>query len=102
VTEYLRRLAGYLQALPAELRRAGGADTVIHNRMAHLTHEVPGTLVENDVHVATMGISPPGTYVAGADGVIRTADGRVPAILHQYDRLPEIARFVAAKYGLLS
>jgi hypothetical protein len=100
VTAYLTRLAGYLQALPPELRREGGADTAFHNRMAHLTHEVPGAIVENDVHVATMGISPPGTYVAGADGLIRTADGRLPAILHQYDRVPDIAAIVAAKYGL--
>ncbi len=100
VTDYLARLAGYLQALPPELRREGGADTAFHNRMAHLTHEVAGTIVENDVHVATMGIAPPGSYVAGADGLIRTADGRVPAILHQYDRLPDIARVVAAKYRL--
>ena len=96
----ITRLAGYLQALPPELRREGGADTVFHNRMAHLTHEVPGTIVENDVHVATMGITPPGTYVAGADGLIRTADGRLPAILHQYDRVPDIARVVAARYRL--
>jgi hypothetical protein len=47
-----------------------------------------------------MGISPPGTYAAGADGLIRTAGGHLPAILHQYDRLPDIARFVAAKYRL--
>jgi hypothetical protein len=100
VTAYLTRLAGYLQGLPGELRREGGADTAIHNRMAHLTHEVPGMIVENDVHVATMGIAPPGTYLAGADGVIRTADGRAPTILHQYDRLPDIAAAVAAKYGL--
>jgi hypothetical protein len=101
-TGYLTRLAGYLQALPRELRLEGGADTVIHNKMAHLTHEVPGTIIENDEHVATMGISPPGTYVAGTDGLIRTADGRLPAILHQYDRVPDIARVIAAKYGLSS
>ena len=102
VADYLTRLAGYLQALPWELKREGGADTIFHNKMAHLTHEVPGAIVENDVHVATMGISPPGTYVAGADGLIRTADGHLPAILHQYDRLPDIAPIVAAKYGLSS
>ena len=100
VAQYLARLAGYLQALPPELRREGGADTIFHNKMVHLTREVPGTIVENDEHVATVGISPPGTYVAGADGLIRTADGHLPAILHQYDRLPDVARFVAAKYRL--
>ena len=100
VTEYLTRLAGYLQALPWKLRREGGADTVFHNKMAHLTHEVPGTIVENDVHVATMGIAPAGSYVFGADGLVRTTDGRLPAILHQYDRVDDIAPRVAAKYGL--
>ena len=100
VADYLVRLAGYLQALPRQLRLEGGADTIFHNKMAHLTHEVPGTIIENDQHVATMGISPPGTYVAGTDGLIRTVDGHLPAILHQYDRLPEIARLVAARYRL--
>jgi hypothetical protein len=47
--------------------------------------------VENNVHVATMGLEPDATYVVGADGVVRTADGRVPAILHQYDRVPLVA-----------
>jgi hypothetical protein len=97
---YLARLAGYLHALPIRIRREGGADTVFHNKIAHLTHEVAATIVENDVHVATMGLTPPSAYVAGDDGLIRTADGRLPAILHQYDRLPDIARVVAAKYRL--
>jgi hypothetical protein len=100
MTDYLTRLAGYLHALPIGIRPEGGADTVFHNKIAHLTHEVVAEIVENDVHVATMGLTPPAAYVAGEDGLIRTADGRLPAILHQYDRLPDIARVVAAKYRL--
>ena len=100
MSAYLTRLAGYLHGLPIGIRREGGADTVFHNKMAHLTHEVAAEIVENDVHVATMGLTPPDAYVAEPDGLIRTADGRLPAILHQYDRLPDISRLVAAKYRL--
>jgi hypothetical protein len=46
-----------------------------------------------------MGLAPPSAYVAGADGLIRTADGRVPAILHQYDRIPALKRAVEARHG---
>jgi hypothetical protein len=100
MTDYLTRLAGYLHALPIRIRREGGADTVFHNKMAHLTHEVAAEIVENDVHVATMGLTPPAAYAAGADGLIRTADGRLPAIAHQYDRIPALKRAVEAKYRL--
>jgi hypothetical protein len=100
MAEYLTRLAGYLHALPIRIRREGGADTVFHNKIAHLTREVPAAIVENDVHVATMGLTPPSAYVAGADGLIRTADGRLPAILHQYDRIPALKRAIVAKYRL--
>jgi hypothetical protein len=99
MTDYLARLAAYLQALPIRLRREGGADTVFHNKIAHLTREVAAEIVENDVHVATMGLTPPSAYVAGTDGLIRTADGRAPAILHQYDRIPALKRAVEARYG---
>jgi hypothetical protein len=100
MTDYLTRLAGYLHALPPRLRREGGADTVFHNKIAHLTREVAAELVENDAHVATMGLTPPGAYRAGPDGLVHTIDGRVPAILHQYDRIPDIKRAVGAKYRL--
>lgn len=100
MTEYLTRLAGYLHALPIRIRREGGADTVFHNKIAHLTHEVAAVIVENDEHVATMGLTPDTAYVADGDGLIRTADGRLPAILHQYDRVPALQRAVAAKYQL--
>lgn len=98
MTAYLERLAAYLHALPLRLRREGGADTVFHNLMAHLTHEVDGLLVENNLHVATMGLEPPDAYAVGPDGLIRTADGHVPAILHQYDRLPAVLAAVKARY----
>lgn len=97
---YLARMAADLAAVPLRARRKIGADTAFHNRMAHLTHAVPVQLVENNVHVATMGIEPATTYHAGADGLIRVAaDGRLPAILHQYDRLPEIKAPVERRWN---
>jgi hypothetical protein len=97
---YLARLAAYLHALPLALRREGGADTVFHNKIAYLTRDVEAVIVENNVHVATMGLEPASAYTVGADGLVRTADGYLPAILHQYDRIPELQRAVAAKYQL--
>jgi hypothetical protein len=36
--------------------------------------------------------------VVGDDGVVRTADGHVPPILHQYDRVPHVNAAVARRY----
>jgi hypothetical protein len=98
MTDYLRRIAGYLHALPLRLRREGGADTVFHNRMAHLTGEVACDLVENNVHVATMGLEGSEAYRAGEDGLIHTASGHLPAILHQYDRIPHTRVCVESRF----
>jgi len=100
MSDYLTRLAAYLRALPLKLRREGGADTVFHNKIAHLTREVAAVIVENNVHVATMGLETAASYRARTDGLIRTAKGHLPAILHQYDRIPELRPIVEAKYGL--
>jgi hypothetical protein len=99
MTEYLRRLAGYLHDLPLAIRREGGADTVFHNRMLHLTREVPFVAVENNLHVATMGIERPQTYIAGPDGLIRTTEGHLPAILHQYDRISSLKPVVERRFA---
>jgi hypothetical protein len=97
---YLTQMAAELAAVPLKARRKIGADTAFHNRMAHLTHAVPVELVENNVRVATMGIEPASTYRAEPGGLIRVAaDGHLPAILHQYDRLPEIKAPVESRWG---
>lgn len=98
MSAYLHRLARYLHDLPIRLRREGGADTVFHNRMAHLTREVASVLVENNGPVATMGLEPADTYRVDADGLVRLADGHVPAILHQYDRIPATHAAVEARF----
>jgi hypothetical protein len=99
VTAYLERMTAHLAAVPLKVRRKIGADTAFHNLIAHVTHEVPAIVVENNVLVATMGIEPASRYVAGPDGRIRTDDGHMPAILHQYDRIPEIRAAVEARFA---
>ncbi len=103
MTGYLTRMAAELAAVPLKVRRKIGADTAFHNRMAHLPAgtavPIPVVLVENNVHVATMGIEPASSYRAEPGGAIRTLSGHLPAILHQYDRLPEIKTPVTARWN---
>jgi hypothetical protein len=98
MTAYLARMTADLAAVPLRVRRKIGADTAFHNRIAHLTHAAPGILVENNEHVATMGIEPETTYRFDAGNAILTADGRLPAILHQYDRIPKVRKAVEARW----
>jgi len=46
-----------------------------------------------------MGLEPE-TYAVGDDGVVRTADGHVPAIVHQYDRVPHVKAAVDKRYSV--
>lgn len=99
IVAYLERMTARLRAVPLPVRRKIGADTAFHNLIAHVTREVPGVIVENNVLVATMGIEPAARYLVGADGRIRTRDGHLPAILHQYDRLEDIRAPVEARFA---
>jgi hypothetical protein len=100
-----REMTAYLQAMTRRIatvsllqRRNIGADSAMHNLIAHVTHDVPGIIAENNGLVATMGLEPEGSYQIGEDGLIRCGDGHVPAICHQYDRIDWIRRRVAEKY----
>ncbi len=99
MTAYLERMAADLHALPLRLRREGGADTVFHNRIAYLRREVDFVIMENNFHVATMGIESISSYAVGNDQLVHTADGRVPAICHQYDRVPHLFKAVKARFA---
>ena len=68
MSTYLDRMNADLAAVPMKVRRKIGADTAFHNRMGHLTKDIPVEMVENNVHVATMGIEPASSYRVGADG----------------------------------
>ena len=98
---YLARMAADILRVPIEQRRLGAADASIHHRLVFLDDGVPGVVMENNVHVATMGLEPDSTYVVGDDGVVRTADGHAPAILHQYDRVPPVQAALASHHAWL-
>lgn len=99
MAQYLDHMVAAMLALPWRLRRQFGSDTIFHNRMAHLTHEVPLVLVENNGHVATMGMEPESAYRLDGQGLVRMADGHLPAILHQYDRHPAFRAAIEARYA---
>jgi hypothetical protein len=98
MVRYLDTLVAAIQSLPWRLRAKIGADTAFHNRMAHLTREVRMVLVENNLHVATMGLEPESVYCVDERGQIRTTKGHLPAILHQYDRHPALRAAIEAHY----
>jgi hypothetical protein len=98
MADYLDRMAADLRAVPVALRRRGGSDASIHHRLVFLPGGTPGVVMENNVHVATMGLESD-TYVVGNDGVVRTTGGHTPAILHQYDRVPHVKLAIDARYS---
>jgi hypothetical protein len=96
---YLARMDADIRAVPVALRCLGGVDASMHHRLVFLDGGVPGVVMENNVHVATMGLQPDTTYLVGDDGLVRTIDGHVPAILHQYDRVPHVKAAVDRRYA---
>jgi hypothetical protein len=94
MSAYLDRMAADLLGVPIETRRRGAADASMHHRLVFLAGGVPGVVMENNAHVATMGLEP-NAYAVGDDGAVRTADGHAPAVLHQYDRVPAVQAALA-------
>ena len=98
IARYTEVIIDSVAALWWRLRRKVGTDTAFHNRIAHISHEVPSVLVENNRHVATMGLEPAESYRISADNVVSAADGTVPAILHQYDRHPAVLAAIKRRF----
>lgn len=99
MNEYLARMAVDLLAIPLAIRRSGGApDASIHHRLVFLPGGVPGIIMENNVHISTMGLEAASTWLVGDDGLVRTRDGHLPAILHQYDRVPHVNAVIERRF----
>ena len=99
MTAYVNHLVAAMRALPWWVRRRKGADTAFHNRILHLTREVPAIAVENNLHVATMCLEPQADYRLDQASRVVTIDGHMPAILHQYDRHPALREAIEARYA---
>jgi hypothetical protein len=99
MTEYLDRMAADLRAVPIETRRLGAADASIHHRLVFMSGGVAGVVMENNVHIATMGLEPSSIYLIEDDGLVCTTGGHLPAILHQYDRVPHLKAAIERRYS---
>ncbi|HWM47947.1 MAG TPA: hypothetical protein VNR11_13670 [Xanthobacteraceae bacterium] len=97
---YLDRMTERIQAIPYRIYReiGHGYDQALHNYLVHLDERSAGVVHENNGHIATMALEPRARYVLGDDMRIRTSDGHLPAICHQYDRFPDLRAAMAAHY----
>lgn len=91
ILRYLRTMLEMArEADPASLD-VDGIDQGIHNVLIY-TDRMPGfRLVENRVHVNTMGYLPTEAVSLADDGTVVNEDGSVSAVLHQYDYEPHRA-----------
>jgi hypothetical protein len=92
IERYLRLMVAEILALEAPAARQGGADTAIHNYLLWTGQLGEVHLLETLASaVATLtGISAEDTNLSPA-GRLLNRDGSEPSVLHQYDRLPELA-----------
>jgi len=91
-------LLGYLErfldlALGAlSLRPCSGSDQGVHNRIVHVENLPYLKLLDNEGPVFTMGCMPRDLIHVNAGGAVINNEGKVYPVLHQYDRLPELAK----------
>ncbi|EFL52937.1 conserved hypothetical protein [Solidesulfovibrio fructosivorans JJ]] len=89
-------MLAYLDALTDELAAMAedffGSDQAAHNRIVHAAGAAFVRLHGSDTpHVLHMGLVPPGDVPLDARRAVCNSKGDVVAVLHQYDRHPEVA-----------
>jgi hypothetical protein len=95
--EYLAQfcvLAGTL-SVPPKI----GVDQAIHNIILHHAMISGATLVSNGWPVSTVQHMAKDAIGVAADGAIVLADGRVPAVVHQYNRRADMISAVRNQYS---
>jgi hypothetical protein len=70
-----------------------GHDQGIHNVLIHTGALSNARLVENGVHIFTLALTPSAEIRISSNGIL-TADGRKPAIVHQYNHHPAVLKSV--------
>lgn len=101
------RMLEYLDAMCAEVIRClpvcayhGGYDQGIHNRLIHEGHVADVELVENPgPTLATMHHTSVSDYRLDEAQGLMTRGGVPVAIVHQYDRKPELVRWVGSRWA---
>jgi hypothetical protein len=100
VSEYLAQMCALILKLPAETRCIPGIDQPLHNFIVH-KNLVPGAeIVENQKHIATLGLLSEDELTLDESGTLVNADGSVSSIVHQYDRCERLSEFIINKYAL--
>jgi hypothetical protein len=92
MSDYLHLMTTEMRQLSAKVARRGGADTAIHNALLWT-----GQL--GNVHrletlaspVATLNGIPAEEAKLSPRGTLLNTDGSEPSVVHQYDRVPELA-----------
>jgi hypothetical protein len=85
----------YLTAMQSEIiwrrRPLGAADQAIHNYLIR-TGRLPGAKVVRNEYGRVLTMFEMPSVQRNAAGELANIDGSVPAVLHQYDRLPALAK----------
>src|SRR5215475_155445 len=91
ILAYLDQMADRIRNIPFRVYReiGHGYDQGIHNLLVHLNPDIDGIIVQNNGHIATMGVEPQSLYRLDKSAQIYTSSGHLPPICHQYDRFPE-------------
>lgn len=98
VLEYLLMMQLVSFECAIEARKTIGIDQAIHNVLVHCQQIEPLTVVENGIHVLTMGYVAETEIQITPDNKIMDRHGRLSPILHQYDRHPAVQRLIGGKY----
>ncbi len=94
--EYLTKMLSQLCAVKL-MTPVAGVDQAVHNYLLHRGQLKGSTMLENGNPICTtMGHGDPFSLNA-AEQV--TADGKIVAILHQFDRNPDLKRIMTAKFA---
>ena len=100
VINYLEAMAAEILACGHKIALNGGYDQGIHNKIIHqgcLSGKVTFCHWKEDV-IATMHYVRSNHLMADSERNLRTGDGRIVSIVHQYDRHPSLRAFVEQKY----
>jgi hypothetical protein len=97
-------MLGYLAAMTLRLlpftpgERMAGYDQGVHNVLVHTGALENLTLHDNNGPVLTLAATE-GEPEVDAQGLVRNARGRIPAMVHQYDRKPALFAHIRERHA---
>ncbi|HEX3624622.1 MAG TPA: hypothetical protein VH280_04260 [Verrucomicrobiae bacterium] len=98
VIRYLEQSSKIVEQIAPRIALTDG-DQGIHNYLARLRPELGFTVFPNGRLAANLAYTKPGDLTVVGEQVALRTDLRPPAILHQYDRHPNLTALVQAKWG---